>query len=190
MTTGRINQVTILRHRRSGLTPGTRRDGHRGQKVITRLRSGDRPQRSPNPREKADGQGDPIAPTEFLKGRSAAETRLAGARRRPRLRDCDIGPSRGGHRRSVTSASWSTVTDRGLPPDIWFENVSQRPIIHRPHRRHTPRGRAGFRRHHVRPPTDGGRNWDGRPLPGPERCSERSAKGEWPGKYGTVRFTE
>lgn len=70
-----------------------------------------------------------------------------------------------------------------------MRNLSQRPIIHRPHRRHTPQGRAGFRRHTFAPRHDGGRDCDGRPLPGPERCVERSAGGEQPGKYGTVRFT-
>ena len=59
--------------------------------------------------------GHPIAPTEFFKGWSAPETRSAGYRS-PQPRDCDIQPSKGGHRAPITSDQLVDGYRRRLAP--------------------------------------------------------------------------
>ncbi len=126
MTTGRINQVTILQPPSPEAPrgrPERRRHPPKGTEVSCapwlgrprRARPTGRPHR-PRERVAVDLIGHPIAPTEFPKGWSAAKlaqspegpyTRLWHAplkRRRPR----------DGH---IQAEAW-TVTDPGLPPEI------------------------------------------------------------------------
>lgn len=127
MTTGRINQVTILRHRRSGLTPGPPSgDEGRGQKVITRLRLD----------ATADGRpgADPSAARTPVRGWTAREIQLpplSSSKVCPPQRPVRQAPGGAHDRGTVTSdpreedtagrSRQGTVTDRSLPPDIWFE---------------------------------------------------------------------
>jgi hypothetical protein len=100
MTTGRINQVTILSvpgiEDAAGAT--TRRGGRKFQ-------AGDGPRRHvpagrfPEQRLRRVPTGYPFAPTEFPKRRSA--TRLI--RRTGDFTGCDIGPSGGGYLQPLTS---------------------------------------------------------------------------------------
>ena len=93
MTTGRINQVTILRVRSHALkersrlvTPHPRRGDQDIYKVGGKA-GAQRPARATPGAEAARKvpAGHPIAPTEFPKGRSGADVGIRDAERRPTL---------------------------------------------------------------------------------------------------------
>ena len=100
MTTGRINQVTILRVRSHALqgrsrlvTPHPRR----GDQDIYKVGGGPEPNAQPGgppgPKPHEGPLGHPIAPTELPKGRSGADVGFATLNAGPH---CTIRPSAGG----------------------------------------------------------------------------------------------
>ena len=102
MTTGRINQVTILT---GPLSPrgSSGRERPEGRTGLLQSRSGSRPRSAwtcpcadPTPEH---ATGHPIAPTEFPKAWSAADAEVQARRRDPH---CDMHTSRGGYQPPVT----------------------------------------------------------------------------------------
>ena len=122
MTTGRINQVTILNAtaERHGETLA-----ELGQS--SSLRGGIKPQQA-GPRSVATTgpTGYPFAPTEFPKGRSAAQE----VRHLSLIPECDISPSRGGYRLRSTLKADDCI---GLPPNVCVDSDTHRAVIYRPH---------------------------------------------------------
>jgi len=66
------------------------------------------------------------------------------------------------------------------------QNLSQGPIIHRPHPHRKRAGLSEFRAPFRPPPQRGSRQSGARPPPRPEHAAARSAKGRQPFKYETV----
>ena len=99
MTTGRINQVTILTPYKyaAALTAATIRVGPKAR--VAKRWDDERPTHSGMPPEGGFPEGHPFAPTKFPKGRSA--TGRASATRASA--DCDIRPSGGGYPTPTTS---------------------------------------------------------------------------------------
>jgi len=138
MTTGRINQVTIVhagssRRPRPPATATTVPPGRGQRLVVHRGWDGSEERARPatsHPREGATVTiGHPIAPTEFPKEPSAA-----GLARSPegRPRGCGMDPSRGGYRTVGHVEKLDGYRPR-LTPGNLKQNLSQGPIIHRPH---------------------------------------------------------
>ena len=147
MTTGRINQVTILH---PGQVADPEDQGHQAPRLDPpeggtevscapgwdgrRLRPSHRPTGDRTTPMKGGRHviGHPIAPTEFPKAWSTAALKLA----RPpegRLRGCCIYASRGGRRAAGHAWSESRRLPTGAYPQKSCKNLSQGPVIHRPH---------------------------------------------------------
>lgn len=137
------------------------------------------------PARRRPSRGHPIAPTEFFKDRSAPELdRQAVRPTTPRLQHTAL------KRRIPRGRSRRPVGQR-LPtaayPRKSSKNLSQGPVIHRPHPHRKRTGLSEFRAP-SRPPRGGGRS-SARPPPKPEHAAARSARGRLPFKHGTVPVT-
>ena len=138
MTTGRINQVTIVTprqgpegHTESASPPEENRNSctrRAGTKVT------DRPPGIHNSEVVAPGNH-PIAPTEFPKAWSATEFQSVPVKGLHHETATYTPQEEDTARRSRQAPQGPpTVTDHGLPPKCLVKISSQRPTIHRPHR--------------------------------------------------------
>ena len=132
MTTGRINQVTILTGR--PLRSEGRKD-HRqpsikkGSGLVKRSGREPKPNAQPRsplgPKPPKVPMGDPICPTELPKEWSAATLGIHDPKACPR---CAIYSSEGGYQPPVTPGGGYELR---LTPKCLWDNDSHRPIIHR-----------------------------------------------------------
>ncbi len=132
MTTGRINQVTILT--RSPHAPkggGRPEDPPEGRSGSLSRSGGGRSQTpgpgypEPKPGRKPASTGHPIAPTEFPKGWSAADARAFDLKGQPALRHTPL-------KRRIPAARHARRRLRAsVDPQMSLDNDSHRPFIHR-----------------------------------------------------------
>ena len=131
MTTGRINQVTILTGAPSKRCHGTPRTPGNRSKNVSRLGCAHKAERPTKGIAVAWScqqiYGHPIAPTEIHKEWSAPG--LTPGPRRPSA-TCDMYSSKEGFQLPVTSRK--TATGFGRPSIKVSNNDSHRPFIHRP----------------------------------------------------------
>lgn len=131
---------------------------------------------SAGPREGTADLDHPIAPTVFLKGRSAAETRSTGAEAPVDHETVTCDPQE----EDTPTRSRRPAVGRRLPVEAYprtsSKNLSQRPVIHRPHPHHKHEGLRVSDADTFAPGWE--RDCGDRPPPGPECTSAHSAKGK------------
>jgi hypothetical protein len=120
MTTGRINQVTILGPHGGGNPP-------KGVESSITIKGGHaeaHPAARANPRERADDRRPIQLPPLSFPGSGPSRERSGATRQTPRL----ARPAR--RRPAACHALSQAVTNRGLPPRVWVGTMAK-PVIHR-----------------------------------------------------------